>query len=61
MTSRRRIVAAVLVALGAIAYGVSPIDVIPELLTGPFGFIDDAGVLVGAGLAIWKLLTGGKK
>ena len=61
MTSRRRVVAAVLVALGAIAYGVSPIDVIPELLTGPFGFIDDAGVLVGAGLAIWKLLTGGKK
>ncbi len=61
MTSRRRVVAAVLVALGAIAYGISPIDVIPELLTGPFGFIDDAGVLVGAGLAIWKLLTGGKK
>lgn len=61
MTSRRRVVAAVLVALGAIAYGVSPIDVIPELLAGPFGFIDDAGVLVGAGLAIWKLLTGGKK
>jgi uncharacterized membrane protein YkvA (DUF1232 family) len=61
VTSRRRIIAAVLVALGAIAYGVSPIDVIPELLTGPFGFIDDAGVLVGAGLAIWKLLTGGKK
>jgi uncharacterized membrane protein YkvA (DUF1232 family) len=61
VSSRRRIIAAVLVALGAIAYGVSPIDVIPELLTGPFGFIDDAGVLVGAGLAIWKLLTGGKK
>jgi uncharacterized membrane protein YkvA (DUF1232 family) len=61
VTSRRRVIAAVLVALGAIAYGISPIDVIPELLTGPFGFIDDAGVLVGAGLAIWKLLTGGKK
>jgi uncharacterized membrane protein YkvA (DUF1232 family) len=61
VTSRRRVVAAVLVALGAIAYGISPIDVIPELLTGPFGFIDDAGVLVGAGIAIWKLLTGGKK
>ncbi len=61
MSSRRRIIAAVLVALGAIAYGISPVDVIPELLTGPFGFIDDAGVLVGAGLAIWKLLTGGKK
>jgi uncharacterized membrane protein YkvA (DUF1232 family) len=61
VSSRRRIIAAVLVALGAIAYGISPVDVIPELLTGPFGFIDDAGVLVGAGLAIWKLLTGGKK
>jgi uncharacterized membrane protein YkvA (DUF1232 family) len=61
VTDRRRVIAAVLVALGAIAYGVSPVDVIPELITGPFGFIDDAGVLVGAGLAIWKLLTGGKK
>lgn len=61
MTNRRRVIAAVLVALGAIAYGISPIDVIPELLVGPFGFLDDAGVMVGAGLAIWKLLTGGRK
>ncbi len=60
MSNRRRVIAAVLVALGAIAYGVSPIDVIPELIAGPFGFIDDAGVLVGAGIAIWKLLSGRK-
>ena len=40
------------------AYGVSPIDVIPELLVGPLGFGDDLAVLAGAGFAIWKLLSG---
>ena len=58
MSNSRRIIAAVLVALGALAYGISPIDVIPELLTGPLGFADDLAVFVGAGFAIWKLLTG---
>lgn len=58
MTQGRRIAAAVAVAIGALLYGVSPIDVIPELLTGPLGFADDLVVLVGAGFAIWKLLTG---
>ena len=55
---RRHVVAAVLVALGALAYGISPIDVIPELLTGPIGLIDDGAVWVGAAIAIWKLLSG---
>lgn len=58
MSHSRRIVAAVLVAVGALVYGVSPIDVIPELLTGPLGFADDLVVLAGAGFAIWKLLSG---
>ncbi len=58
MTRGRRIAAAVLVAIGALVYGISPIDVIPELLTGPLGFADDLAVFVGAGFAIWKLLTG---
>ena len=58
MTNGRRVVAAVLVAIGALVYGVSPIDVIPELLTGPLGFADDLAVLAGAGFAIYKLLTG---
>jgi uncharacterized membrane protein YkvA (DUF1232 family) len=58
MTNRRRTVAAVLVAIGAIVYGLSPIDVIPELLTGPIGLTDDVAVLVGAGIGIYKLLTG---
>ena len=47
-----------IVAIGALVYGVSPIDVIPELLTGPLGFADDLAVLAGAGFAIYKLLTG---
>ena len=58
MSTTRRIIAAVLVGLGAIAYGISPIDVISELFTGPIGFADDLAVWVGAGFAIWKLITG---
>jgi uncharacterized membrane protein YkvA (DUF1232 family) len=58
MSRGRAILSSVLVALGAIAYGISPIDVIPELFTGPLGLTDDLAVLVGAGFAIWKLLSG---
>jgi uncharacterized membrane protein YkvA (DUF1232 family) len=60
MTNGRKIAAAVLVGLGALVYGISPIDFIPELLTGPLGFADDLAVVGGAAFAIWKLLTGGK-
>jgi uncharacterized membrane protein YkvA (DUF1232 family) len=56
MNRNRRILAAVLVAAGAVVYGLSPIDIIPELLTGPFGLVDDLGVLGGAAFAVWKLL-----
>jgi uncharacterized membrane protein YkvA (DUF1232 family) len=47
---------AVLVGVGALLYGASPIDLIPELFAGPLGFGDDAVVLIGAGLAIWRIL-----
>lgn len=60
MTPRRKILAAVLVGLGAIAYGLSPVDIIPELLTGPLGLIDDAAVWGGAAIAIVKLLQNRK-
>lgn len=56
MNRNRRILAAVLVALGAVVYGLSPLDIIPELLTGPFGLLDDLGVLGAAGWGIWRLL-----
>ena len=46
---------AVLVAVGALLYGASPIDLIPELFAGPLGLGDDAVVLVGAALAIWRI------
>ena len=49
----RRTLAAILVGLGALAYGISPIDIIPEFL-GPIGLIDDGGVLIGA--SVLKLL-----
>lgn len=60
MSRGRQIAAAVAVAIGALLYGVSPIDVIPELLTGPLGLADDLAVFAGAGFAIWKLLSGGR-
>lgn len=49
---------AVLVGAGALLYGASPIDIIPEILAGPLGFGDDALVLVAAGIAIWRILRG---
>jgi len=58
MSQGRRKIAAVLVASAALLYGLSPLDIIPELLTGPLGLSDDFAVLFGAGLAAWKLLGG---
>jgi uncharacterized membrane protein YkvA (DUF1232 family) len=55
MTKDRSKLKAVLVGLGALAYGASPIDLIPEMLAGPLGFGDDAVVLIGAGVAIWRI------
>jgi len=57
----RRTLAAVLIGIAALVYGVSPLDLAPEAILGPLGLLDDAGVLVGAGIAIWKLLAGRKK
>jgi uncharacterized membrane protein YkvA (DUF1232 family) len=46
---------AVLVALGALAYGASPVDVIPDFFAG-IGQADDAVVLVSAGLVILRIV-----
>lgn len=51
------VVVSVLIGLGALLYGASPIDLIPEIVAGPLGFGDDAVVLVAAGLAIWRILS----
>lgn len=56
MRKDRSTLKAVLIGLGAVLYGASPIDLIPELIAGPLGFGDDAVVLIGAGVAIWRIL-----
>jgi len=61
MSNRRRVVAAVLIGIAALVYGISPLDLAPEAFLGPLGLLDDAGVMVGAGIAIWKLLQGRTK
>jgi uncharacterized membrane protein YkvA (DUF1232 family) len=46
-----------LLAMGAAAvYLVSPIDVVPELVLGPLGLLDDTGVTVAAALFVYKLV-----
>jgi len=60
VSNQRRVVAAVLIGVAALIYGVSPFDIAPEAILGPLGLLDDAGVFVGAGIAIWKLLSGRK-
>ena len=60
MSNGRRILAAVLIGVGALVYGISPVDIIPELIAGPFGLADDLAVVAGAGFAIWKLISGRK-
>lgn len=56
MQKDRSTLKAVLIGLGALLYGASPIDLIPEILAGPLGFGDDAVVLIGAGVAIWRIM-----
>lgn len=58
MKKDRSTLKAVLIGLGALLYGASPIDLIPELLAGPLGFGDDALVLIAAGVAIYRILKG---
>jgi uncharacterized membrane protein YkvA (DUF1232 family) len=60
-SNRRRTIAAVLIGIAALVYGIAPHDNAPELILGPIALPDDAGVLVGAGIAIWKLLQGRAK
>jgi uncharacterized membrane protein YkvA (DUF1232 family) len=60
MSNRRRVIAAILVGIAAIVYGISPLDLAPEAILGPLGLLDDLGVFAGAGIAIWKLLSGRK-
>jgi uncharacterized membrane protein YkvA (DUF1232 family) len=41
---------------GALVYLVSPVDVLPEAVLGPFGLIDDAGVVGAAGIFVYRII-----
>lgn len=44
------------------AYAISPVDVLPEILLGPFGLVDDlAAVVLGVGTAVSTIQTQKRK
>jgi uncharacterized membrane protein YkvA (DUF1232 family) len=43
--------------IGALVYLVSPVDVLPEVMLGPFGLLDDAGAVTAAAVFVYKLVT----
>lgn len=40
----------------ALVYLVSPVDVLPEVILGPIGLIDDVGVLGAVGIFVYRLI-----
>jgi uncharacterized membrane protein YkvA (DUF1232 family) len=42
---------------GALIYLMSPIDVLPEVILGPIGLLDDAGAVTAAAVFVYKLVT----
>ena len=61
MSNRARKIAAVVIGVIAVIYTVSPLDFIPDWVTGPLGFVDDGVLDVWAIIAMVTLLTGQKK
>jgi uncharacterized membrane protein YkvA (DUF1232 family) len=43
--------------IGALVYMASPVDVLPEVMLGPLGFLDDAGAVTAAAVFVYKLVT----
>jgi len=43
--------------IGALVYLVSPVDVLPEVVSGPIGLLDDAGAATAAAVFVYKLVT----
>jgi uncharacterized membrane protein YkvA (DUF1232 family) len=51
----------VVAMLGALGYLVLPVDVVPEVLLGPLGLVDDAGVLTVTAIWVYKLIKARQK
>jgi uncharacterized membrane protein YkvA (DUF1232 family) len=43
--------------IGSLVYLASPVDVLPEMLLGPLGLLDDAGAVTAAAIFVYKLVT----
>ncbi len=43
--------------IGALVYLASPVDVLPEIVLGPLGLLDDAGAVTAAAIFVYKLVT----
>lgn len=41
---------------GAMVYLISPVDVLPEAALGPFGLVDDLGVVGAVGMFVYRLI-----
>jgi len=46
----------ILAMFGALAYLVSPVDALPEAILGPFGLIDDVGVVTAVGIFVYRMI-----
>jgi uncharacterized membrane protein YkvA (DUF1232 family) len=42
--------------VGALVYLISPVDALPEAVLGPFGLVDDVGVLGAVGIFVYRLI-----
>ena len=41
---------------GALVYLVSPVDALPEVVLGPFGMVDDVGVVGAVSIFVYRLI-----
>ena len=41
--------------IGALVYLASPVDVLPEVILGPLGLLDDAGAATATAIFVYKL------
>jgi uncharacterized membrane protein YkvA (DUF1232 family) len=46
----------IIAMVGALIYLVSPVDVLPEAVLGPFGLLDDAGVVTAVGVFVYRMI-----
>lgn len=46
----------VVAMFAALAYLATPVDVLPEVVLGPLGLVDDAGVVTGVAFFVYRLV-----